>query len=534
MRMSGLGPVGERTHMTAMSVPDGFWQRDVSHCPRPLSPLMRSAALPLVTAGARRMFAELGALPAALEWREIRGWVYVGLIGPGEDTAQRIATSIRAIDEDRAGAFLRRWHADWRPRLRARTAELCAVGPHTLDDAERSAYYRSTVEHLADALVVHFLVHGAGALILSELAFTCHGLFGWDDRAALALLAGLSPSSTELAGGIAELAGVRPGPEQADALDGFQRRFGMRTLDYELTGPTLGEAPHLVWRLVEQQRSSGYDPAAAAAAATRTRTAARTKATRELDDRTPADRQRFAHVLERARRFYPLREDDGPLTWNEPLALVRRAALAIGDRLQDRGALDLAADVVMLEDHEVRAALTRHAALQDRVDSRRARLAEVAAHPGPASYGVDPGPPDLRALPPQAQTVNQALGWLVDRMFAHRVVGPDAAPGTVLYGLPASAGTYTGRVRVIRSVADFNHLRPGDVLVASTTAPPWAVLFPVAGALVTDVGGVLSHPAITAREFSLPAVVATGIATRRLHDDQIVTVDGDRGQVIPH
>jgi phosphohistidine swiveling domain-containing protein len=519
--------------MNAMSVPDGFWQRDVSHCPRPLSPLMRSASLPLVTAGARRMFTELGALPTVLEWREIDGWVYIGLIGPGEDAAQRIATSIRAIDDDRAGAMLRRWHAEWRPRLRARAAELRAAEPHTFDDAERIAHYRSTVEHLADALGVHFLIHGAGALILAELAFTCHDLFGWDDNTTLALLAGLSPASTELADGLAELAAARQGPEQAAAFDGFQRRFGMRTLDYELTGPTLGEDPHLVWRLVEQRRTTGYEPAAAAAAGAATRAAARIRAARKLDGRTPVDRERFAHVLERAERYYPLREDDGPLTWNEPLALVRRAALAIGERLCDRGVLDSAADVVMLEDDEVRAALMQPIALQDRVDRRRTRLAEVAADPAPATYGIDPGPPDLRSLPPQAQFVNQALGWLVDRMFALQSVGHDTTAGTVLCGLPASAGTYTGRVRIIRTVADFNRLRRGDVLVASTTAPPWAVLFPLAGALVTDVGGVLSHPAITAREFGLPAVVATGTATQRLRDDQIVTVDGDRGQVIP-
>ena len=70
-----------------------------------------------------------------------------------------------------------------------------------------------------------------------------------------------------------------------------------------------------------------------------------------------------------------------------------------------------------------------------------------------------------------------------------------------------------------------------DVLVCRITSPVWSVLFPSVGALVTDTGGVLSHPAIIAREYRVPAVVATGNATALLHDDQVVTVDGTAGKV---
>jgi phosphoenolpyruvate synthase/pyruvate phosphate dikinase len=77
----------------------------------------------------------------------------------------------------------------------------------------------------------------------------------------------------------------------------------------------------------------------------------------------------------------------------------------------------------------------------------------------------------------------------------------------------------------------FGKLRPGDVLVCPITSPVWSVLFLTIGALVTDTGGILSHPAIIAREHRVPAVVATGNATGLLHDDQVVTVDGSAGQV---
>ena len=98
-------------------------------------------------------------------------------------------------------------------------------------------------------------------------------------------------------------------------------------------------------------------------------------------------------------------------------------------------------------------------------------------------------------------------------------------------GLAASPGTYTGFVRVLHSEADFDRIHPGDVLVCPITAPPWSMLFPNVGALVTDWGSLLSHPAIIAREFHIPAVLATGNATSLLRDGQQVTVDGTAGTV---
>ncbi len=76
---------------------------------------------------------------------------------------------------------------------------------------------------------------------------------------------------------------------------------------------------------------------------------------------------------------------------------------------------------------------------------------------------------------------------------------------------------------------EFEKIQAGDVIVCPVTQPTWSVVFPLIGAIVTDSGGVLSHPAIIAREYGIPAVVATGDATRRVHDGEIVTVDGDGG-----
>ena len=78
---------------------------------------------------------------------------------------------------------------------------------------------------------------------------------------------------------------------------------------------------------------------------------------------------------------------------------------------------------------------------------------------------------------------------------------------------------------------DFGQMQPGDVLVAGITTPAWTPLFAMASAVVTDIGGPLSHSSIVAREYGIPAVLGTGVATRRIPDGARVRVDGDAGTV---
>ncbi|KUM33755.1 PEP/pyruvate-binding domain-containing protein [Arthrobacter sp. EPSL27] len=99
-----------------------------------------------------------------------------------------------------------------------------------------------------------------------------------------------------------------------------------------------------------------------------------------------------------------------------------------------------------------------------------------------------------------------------------------------LAGTPASAGTATGRVRVILDPVGA-HLEPGEILVAPSTDPGWTPLFMTAGALVMEMGGVISHGAVVAREFGIPAVVGVPDATMRLRTGQVVTVDGSAGTI---
>jgi len=112
-------------------------------------------------------------------------------------------------------------------------------------------------------------------------------------------------------------------------------------------------------------------------------------------------------------------------------------------------------------------------------------------------------------------------------------IGPsagDAEPG-ILRGNPGSPGTVKGVARVIRHLADSHRLLAGEILVTEATTPPWTPLFAVAAGLVSDTGGVLSHTAVVAREYGLPAVVGTCRGTDRIVDGMIIEVDGDAGVV---
>jgi pyruvate,water dikinase len=115
------------------------------------------------------------------------------------------------------------------------------------------------------------------------------------------------------------------------------------------------------------------------------------------------------------------------------------------------------------------------------------------------------------------------------RLLQHSPPKGDA----LLAGTPGSPGVAEGFVRVIRDITEFEKLRPHEVLVAPYTNPSWTLLFQRAAAVVVDSGGPGSHAAIVAREYGIPAVMATLDGTRRLQDGQRVRVDGSHGLVFP-
>ncbi|WP_344084159.1 PEP/pyruvate-binding domain-containing protein [Luedemannella helvata] len=122
--------------------------------------------------------------------------------------------------------------------------------------------------------------------------------------------------------------------------------------------------------------------------------------------------------------------------------------------------------------------------------------------------------------------------WLLQaRPITAPLPAPRGASAAPLAGTPASSGTATGPARVVRGPGDFGRVRPGDILVCPYTDPAWTPLLRVVAGVITEVGGVLSHAAIVARERGIPAVLGVPDATTRLDDGATITIDGATGAI---
>ena len=120
-----------------------------------------------------------------------------------------------------------------------------------------------------------------------------------------------------------------------------------------------------------------------------------------------------------------------------------------------------------------------------------------------------------RATPPQLLPEDS---WF--KVFQGMMPASDEQEGDTIRGVGASQGRITAPANVLRGPEDFGRMRPGEVLVAGITTPAWTPLFALASAVVTDVGRPLSHSSIVAREYGIPAVLGTGVATRRIETDR--------------
>jgi pyruvate,water dikinase len=157
------------------------------------------------------------------------------------------------------------------------------------------------------------------------------------------------------------------------------------------------------------------------------------------------------------------------------------------------------------------------------VAERRAAIAEWAKHETPPALGPVPDVIDDPAI---------VMLWGITRESLETWLKADSdASSTEIRGFAASSGVVEGPARIVKSVEEISRLRKGDILVCQVTNPTWAPVFQKISAAVSDIGGSMSHAAIVAREYGLPAVVGTGTATSRIKDGQRIRVDGGRGVV---
>ena len=553
----------------AVTVPPGYWTSDREHFPRPMSPMFVSYGLPLIIDGLRKGAEDFGLPFEGVDWKSIGGWHY-GRIVPlgGKDRKPppaslirillRVVPSLRSRVErmgesmrtDRAGQYASRWIKEWKPELRKAGDALLGVHLPGLSDADFNAHLQAVLGHVRRAMEIHFRYLAFALLSVGEFAVACQEMLGWDKGRVFDLLAGLSEGDLEPSRWLADIArdargndkltaaleGVGPSTNIEDVLaidPEFDRRFrqflaefGSNVLGYDVIDPALEEISLELVGVIRDQIKSNYDPSERALALAKRRGEAEREIERSAD-LTDEERSRLLRTLARARAGYAIHDDEALCTQHRAAGITRRALLELGLRLAARGAIRKRDDVFMLTFDEAQSAFNSGRDLKQLVKKRLGERAWTEANPGPPSYGSPPPAPPLDAFPPEARTLLKSLMWAIEST----VFGQRASDSRELRGVPASAGTYNGIVRVVRDQTEFGKLQPGDVLVCPTTTTVWTVVFSVIGALVTEAGGTLSHPAIVAREYGIPAVLALAGATQKLSDGQRVHVDGGSGTV---
>lgn len=243
----------------------------------------------------------------------------------------------------------------------------------------------------------------------------------------------------------------------------------------------------------------------------------RETATQEMLNRLKGLRYKiFRKNLERAQKYSPLRED-GLADVGLSYPLVRRMLGELGRRFVEGGMMDETDDIHWLTEDEVQNAsikVDQGEALGTYSDEILLRKATWRAA--------------RQAIPPIALPQMKVFG--VDLMEL-KSGGLKKKSEDILKGVAASPGSVTAPACVIQGPEDFSKMKIGDVLVAPLTTPAWTPLFARAAAIVTDVGGPLSHGSIVAREYGIPAVLGTGGATKRIQNGQLISVDGSSGVV---
>jgi pyruvate,water dikinase len=418
-----------------------------------------------------------------------------------------------------------------------------------LSDADLVAYLARCRDHHAEMIYQHMRFTGAAMLPTGDLLAQ---VGDWTDASPAELLGMMRGSAPVSAGASAELEALRStlsddpsarellesdgDPEQVleklraldsdagKAVSAYLDLVGCRLLDgFDIAGRYALELPDALLRSMRAAIADGDTSASGVE-----------QGIADIRSQVPDQhRTQFDELLEEARLTYRIRDERGVFSDIWASGIMRRAVLAGGRRLADKGKIHDAEHFVDAGFDEMRSLLSgtdgpSAEELARRFDDRTSRSAKEA----PAVLGPPPPPPpDPSGLPPGVARVMRAIGIAIDALF-----GSSEAPHeeNLLRGLAASPGVYEGPARRVSGPDEFDRIVQGDVLVTQSTTEAFNILLPLLGAIVTDSGGLLSHSAIVAREYGIPGVVGTREATDRILDGASVRVDGDAGEVTVH
>jgi pyruvate,water dikinase len=455
-----------------------------------------------------------------------------GLTYMREDMIPRPEGAMRGQPLPASVEEMRRWRAEWQPEVDRVIAALAGFDPASVApgaweavlDEQRREYWRVFGGVHRTAVFPAHVVSGH----FQEAYVQRFGEERRDD--ALALLQGMPNASLERAAMLWELGRILRGhPDVAGSLDRgegvpptpggqvfaeylakLQDAFGSSAEGFVEDRPNWREDPAMPIAMARAYARLGDGQGPLDLHEQQKQRRQRLEAElREAaaDDAEAADLLRLLPI---AQEHLPNLEDHNYYTDQCLTAASRARWLAIGRHLVDISLLEDADDVFYLQRAELIEALEGRLT-PDRAlfQERRAQLAAVRAAVPPPVLGKPPAVPET-PLPP----------------------GLHATELRVLRGVAASGGSYRGPARVIDRIEQAASLQAGDVLVCRATTPAWTPFFGVISALVTNGGGALSHSAIVAREFGIPAVIGTINGSALIRDGAMVTVDGSNGLVL--
>jgi len=421
-----------------------------------------------------------------------------------------------------AWAFLRQpclwspWHSDrqWAHFLPRHQAEMSALKQAAQDlgaDGELGVIWQ-LIER-AQAMNRQLLALHRWSLTHAEVWYSLlrrliGAWIGPKQRTSLgsALVAEVPNKSVEVDQAIRRLSAVPKGPDFEGALEEFLAQYGHRSFGLDLYEPPFNVEPAQVRRLVRQLRGISVQqrPFHSQEALSLARKALWQGMGGWLRW------QLFRQVVNLARRYMGLREDQR-FYWQQTLALMRCLFVRLGHYLQADGVLQAREEVFFATWEELRAHVVGKTALdRGRLLRRQAefhRLREEHRRAPALHY-----PPFLRG----------------NRPLESR---PLPLGATVLQGQPVSPGLAEGPARVVTSPEQLSQVQAGEVLVAPSLDPGWTLVFGLVVGVAFEAGGQLSHAAVVAREYGLPAVTALPDVVGRIRTGQRVVVDGTSGLV---
>jgi phosphohistidine swiveling domain-containing protein len=329
------------------------------------------------------------------------------------------------------------------------------------------------------------------------------------------LVLGLPNKSLELDRELQKLAEVSSGELYEISLAAFLAHYGHRSFSLDIYRPTFSADPTQVRELIGGLKKGKSELVTEDAVRKRDNACkqvreALTKASYLSPIKWSLNRMKLAllnHLLILVQRYMPLREDQR-FYWQKGLAAIRELFLMIGDRLAAHGLLKDREEVFFATKDDI----------EDYVRERKAFPAHL----------VQSRQREFKQL----QEEHRRAPHLAYPAFlvGNRPLKVSQRSEQLLVGRPISPGIKIGPVRVVEHPGQFSKVRAGDIMVAKTIDPGWTPIFGKLGGLIMETGGQLSHGAVVAREYGLPAIAGIAGATQRLHDGQVVLLDGSSGR----